>query len=91
MKHSISPISSPSSISNADPPKPITRFTLCKSRRTRSQSDVTDAPCLKYYTINTLFIHRWHTSKFVNLLQKCLLLNITLNIYKKRFLTLCLC
>ena len=41
-----------------------------KNNKTRSQSDITDAPCLKFYTINTLFIHRWHTSKFVHLLPK---------------------
>ena len=35
-------------------------------------SDITDAPCLKFNTINTLFINRWHHFKFVNLLHKML-------------------
>ena len=41
-----------------------------KCKATRSQSDITDAPCLKFYSIITLFIHRWRHFKFVKLLHK---------------------
>ena len=90
-----------------------------------SQSDIADAPCLKFYFLynpnmlrvlqlsmrictcicpSALVVAAWHgnyssrkmckMAPLPSLLicyKKCLLLSITLNIYKKQFLTLSLC